>query len=71
VVDLQSIPDGWNIEQWFSLAKTQGIMVIDSSKGGLAPSMLHPRRELEFRVIDTTEGPERIGSIIHSYPNEL
>ena len=52
VLDLASVPNGWDIEKTMHLMKTQGILVVDTHSGGQMPKMLHPRKKLSLKVVD-------------------
>ena len=58
VVDLAAIPEGWNLDQWFNIAKTHGVMIVDSTKGGQMPSMIYKRRKLKYEIHDTSKKGE-------------
>lgn len=51
VVDVNSIPEGINFEEWLYLAKTTGVCIIDSTKG-IVPFMLNSRKKLTFDIKD-------------------
>lgn len=51
VIDLKTVPVGWDVQKVLYVMKTQGILVIDSHSGGVKPFMLHSARELQFKDI--------------------
>jgi len=54
VVDLNTMPEGWTADKWLHFAKTQGIMLIDSTRG-VKPYMLHSRRKMRFMIKEHTD----------------
>lgn len=52
VMDLKMVPQGWDAAKVLHLMKTTGIMVIDSTRGGVKPFTLHDAKELKFEEFD-------------------
>ena len=52
VIDLASVPAGWDVEKVLHFMKKTGILMVDSFKGGKMPFMLHPRKKMKFMIKD-------------------
>lgn len=50
VMDLTSIPKGWDIERVMHHMKKTGVLFVDSANGGRMPYTLHPKRRLPFTI---------------------
>ena len=58
VIDVASIPNGWDVNKLFEVMNKHGVLLYDSFKGGDKPYMLQPRKKLKFMLKDIQDGGE-------------
>lgn len=43
VLDLQSIPDGLSLDQFYNIMRNSGIVIWDSTRGGIKPDLIEEK----------------------------
>lgn len=60
LMDISSIPDGWDGKMWFKFIKQQGIVFYDSYNNAQTPKVINAEKGKELHIVDysTKEGKE-------------
>jgi hypothetical protein len=52
ILDLKSIPESLNFEDWLHIFKTQGIAIYDSNNDGNVPQVINLSAQLKIQIKD-------------------
>lgn len=52
VIDLRSIPIGWDVEKVLHTWKEQGVIVVDSFRGGHMPKIIGPKINFSVKTVE-------------------
>lgn len=59
VLDIKSMPNGWDLKKWLDIMNQHGLCIIDSFNKGETPRMLHPKRKFKYKIVEYDKNKDK------------